>query len=49
MLMVRYKGVYWTCPYCGSNLDPGERCECGRAARIHLLRRRMGKGVTVWR
>ena len=17
-----------TCPYCGSNLDPGERCEC---------------------
>lgn len=19
---------YQTCPYCGSNLDPGERCEC---------------------
>lgn len=19
---------YWTCPYCGSNLDPGERCDC---------------------
>lgn len=20
---------YHTCPYCGANLDPGERCECG--------------------
>ena len=19
---------YWTCPYCGANLDPGERCDC---------------------
>lgn len=19
---------YWTCPYCGSNLDPGETCDC---------------------
>lgn len=19
---------YVTCPYCGSNLDPGERCDC---------------------
>ena len=19
---------YRTCPHCGSNLDPGERCEC---------------------
>ena len=19
---------YITCPYCGANLDPGERCEC---------------------
>ena len=19
---------YRTCPYCGANLDPGERCEC---------------------
>lgn len=19
---------YNTCPYCGSNLDPGERCDC---------------------
>lgn len=20
--------VYWTCPRCGTNLDPGERCDC---------------------
>lgn len=19
---------YKTCPYCGANLDPGERCDC---------------------
>ena len=19
---------YWTCPECGANLDPGERCDC---------------------
>ena len=19
---------YWTCPLCGANLDPGERCDC---------------------
>lgn len=19
---------YWTCPYCGANLDPGEKCDC---------------------
>lgn len=20
--------MYRTCPYCGANLDPGERCDC---------------------
>ena len=20
---------YHTCPYCGANLDPGEKCDCG--------------------
>ncbi len=20
--------MHHTCPYCGSNLDPGERCNC---------------------
>ncbi len=19
---------FWTCPRCGANLDPGERCDC---------------------
>ena len=19
---------YYTCPFCGANLDPGERCDC---------------------
>lgn len=23
---------YNTCPYCGANLDPGERCDCLRAS-----------------
>ena len=22
------KHFYTVCPYCGANLDPGERCEC---------------------
>lgn len=22
--------LYHTCDYCGSNLDPGERCDCGK-------------------
>ena len=21
---------YWTCPYCGANLDPGEKCDCNK-------------------
>lgn len=20
--------MYWTCPYCGANLDPEEECDC---------------------
>lgn len=20
--------MYWTCPLCGANLDPGESCDC---------------------
>lgn len=20
--------MYWTCPICGANLDPGESCDC---------------------
>lgn len=25
-------GYYRTCPWCGSNLDPAERCECRQRA-----------------
>ena len=24
--------MYHTCPYCGDNLDPGEKCECTKTA-----------------
>lgn len=27
---------YNTCPNCGSNLDPGERCECEKIGRAHV-------------
>ena len=30
--------LYRTCPYCGANLDPGERCDCERE-RMHPLPR----------
>lgn len=22
------KTYYWTCPHCGANLDPNEKCDC---------------------
>lgn len=25
---------YCTCPLCGANLDPGERCDCQRGEHI---------------
>lgn len=25
---------YWTCPYCGDNLDFGEKCDCQEHAFI---------------
>ena len=28
-MMYKSKNTYyWTCPYCGANLDPGEPCDC---------------------
>jgi len=30
------KNTYFvTCPYCGSNLDPGERCDCNEGRNHH--------------
>ncbi len=26
----KQRTYYHTCPYCGANLDPGERCDCER-------------------
>ena len=26
--MIKLNKFYWTCPYCNSNLDPGESCDC---------------------
>lgn len=37
--------IYKTCPRCGANIDPGERCDCDReqpeleVARRHVPRR----------
>lgn len=35
---------YWTCPMCGSNLDPGEKCDCEVHQRgwVHLRNVRSG-------
>ena len=29
---------YYTCPYCGCNLDPGEDCDCEGVQRIKDMR-----------
>jgi hypothetical protein len=28
VLIMSRETYYWTCPFCGANLDPGERCDC---------------------
>lgn len=25
---MKKSSYYWTCPHCGANLDPGEKCDC---------------------
>lgn len=30
--------IYRTCPQCGANLDPGERCDCGRKEKSAVRR-----------
>ena len=27
--------LYWTCPDCDSNLDPGEPCDCHQEEKSH--------------
>lgn len=26
--------IYKTCPLCGANLDPGERCDCNKKTAV---------------
>jgi len=30
--------MYYTCNYCGSNLDPGEKCDCENSKSIGTSR-----------
>lgn len=34
---------YRTCPYCGANLDPGERCDCEKKSAPDAANIRDGK------
>lgn len=34
---------YRTCPYCGANLDPGERCDCEKNSAPDAANIRDGK------
>ena len=34
---------YRTCPYCGANLDPGERCDCTKKSAPDAANIRDGK------
>lgn len=36
---------YHTCPYCGANLDPGERCDCLSRIRGKFPKRNSMDGV----
>ena len=33
IIFLNEKPLYWTCPYCGANLDPGEKCDCDEARK----------------
>ena len=33
IIFLNEKPYYWTCPYCGANLDPGEKCDCDEARK----------------
>lgn len=40
---------YRTCPHCGANLDPGERCDCTPPAKskaLASLDKKTAPGVT---
>lgn len=33
----RRGGFYYTCPYCGANLDAGERCDCTASNEVNVF------------
>ena len=35
---------FWTCPYCGANLDPGERCDCKQEMPPRVLQHSQAAG-----
>lgn len=35
---------FWTCPYCGANLDPGERCDCKKEMPPRVLQHSQAAG-----
>jgi hypothetical protein len=39
IIFLNEKPLYWTCPYCGANLDHGEKCDCdkSRKSRKHKV------------
>ena len=43
------KRYFWTCPKCGSSLDPGEHCDCDREDTAPVKIRKKGEenGKTV--
>lgn len=38
---------YRICPYCGANLDPGERCDCKNEAESQTLGKKRKKAAPV--
>ncbi len=39
--------VYRSCPYCGANLDPGERCDCKEEAAPVMATPRAAENITT--
>lgn len=38
---------YKVCPHCGSNLDPGEQCECAKEKHSETYSKKKGGEVYV--
>jgi len=38
------KRYYSVCPFCGANLDPGERCDCQQAQAVQMKTKKKAQG-----